>query len=93
MGARQMVSVLIVFLQFGCNTHSKCLLNTGYNVKPKTRTMDIFITQRDFAYVMQKPAGMLIFFPLLYYLHRPAHFKKSRCDVYLLSLLLLLLLL
>lgn len=61
-GACQMVSVLIGFLQFGFNTHKKCLLNTGYNVKPKTGTMEILITQCDFAYVMQKPAGMLTFF-------------------------------
>lgn len=77
-GACQMVSVLIVFLQFGFNTHKKCLLNTGYSVKPKTRTMEIFITQRDFAYVMQKTSGMLTFFLLLYYLHTPAHWKKNQ---------------
>lgn len=70
-----MVSVLIGFLQFGFNTHKKCLLNTGYSVKPKTRTMEILKTECDFAYVIQKTVGMLTFFLLLYYLHTPAHFK------------------
>lgn len=68
-----MAPALIVFLQFGFNTHKKCLLNTGYSVKPETRTMEIFITQHDFVYVMQKSAGMLTFLLLLYYLHTTAH--------------------
>lgn len=74
-GACQMLSVLIVLLQFGFNARKKCLLNTGFSVKPKTRTMEIFITQSDFAYVMQKPAERLTFFLLLYYFYTSAHFK------------------
>lgn len=70
-GACQRISVLISFLQFGFNTHKKCFLNNGYSVKPRTRTMKIFITQWDFVYVIQKLAEMLTF--SCYYCMLPPH--------------------
>lgn len=52
-----------------------CFLNAGYSAKPKTRTIEIFITQCDFAYVVQKPAGILTSLLLLYYIHTKAHLQ------------------